>query len=336
MAITMEDIAQIAGVNRSTVSRALANSPRVKPDTRVRIQQIAREMGYLTNTVARSLTTKRTYNLGVLLLDITEAYVGELVREMDDAARRIGYGLILAHCGYGVQQIQSSLHMLIERRADAIIVSDRVIADIYRPLLDEDHFPVVFLNIREKDHSLVTDNTGAARKGMAYLLDLGHQRIAYIGSPRAKVESNERQRGYEQALRERNLSPDPRLIVTPSSWAAAEAGREGVEMLLHESPLPTAVFCFNDLTAIGAIAAISVAGLRIPADISVLGFDNNSLAPYTVPALSTIAQPKRLMAERAVQKALRLLTGQPTTEEGLLQCELIVRDSTAPPRAGPP
>ncbi len=158
-----------------------------------------------------------------------------------------------------------------------------------RPLLTR-ITSLVFLNIREKDHALVTDNT-AARKGMAYLLDLGHQRIAYIGRPRAKVESNERHRGYEQALRERNLSPDPRLIVTPSSWAAAEAGREGVEMLLRRPPLPTAVFCFNDLTAIGAIAAISAAGLRIPSDISVLGFDNNSLAPYTVPALSPSPNP---------------------------------------------
>ncbi len=333
MPVTMEDIARAAGVARSTVSRALANSHRVNLQTRLNIQRIAREMGYLPNAVARGLTTKRTYNLGVLILDITEAYVGELVREMDRAARENGYGLILAHCGYEFEQIRDSVNMLVQRRVDAIIVADRVITDIYEPFLQGREQPFLVINMREHPYSVSIDNTGSAKRAVDFLLELGHGRIAYIGSPRAKVESKEREDGYRQALSERGVLPEPDLIVIPDSWAAAEAGRQGMERLLKTcSPAPTAVFCFNDLTAIGAMAEIASHGLHVPGEISVIGFDNNKLAPFTVPALTTMAQPKERMAELAVKNVLGMLDGKPIEGSEPFACELIVRDSTAPPR----
>ncbi len=133
MAVKMEDLARTAGVSRSTISRALADNPRVKAETRARIQRLAADMGYLPNSVARSLATKRTHNLGVLLLDITEAFVSEVVREMENVARASGYQLLLAHCGYQAEQIGISFDILLERQVDAVIVADRVIADIFCP-----------------------------------------------------------------------------------------------------------------------------------------------------------------------------------------------------------
>ncbi len=187
------------------------------------------------------------------------------------------------------------------------------------------------MNVKELPYSVVLDNEGSAQKGTEYLLSLGHERIAYIGSPRAKAESAQRQAGYERALSGRGIAPDPRLIVTPSDWRAAEAGRQGVGLLRAVSPLPTAVFCFNDLTAFGAMAEISAMGLNVPRDISVLGFDDNLLAPYMVPALTTMAQPKALLAKFAVQNALDALAGEPPHHTDTLPCRLVVRASTAAP-----
>jgi LacI family transcriptional regulator, repressor for deo operon, udp, cdd, tsx, nupC, and nupG len=331
MAVKMEDLARTAGVSRSTISRALAGSSRVKPETRARIQRLAADMGYLPNSVARSLTTKRTYNLGVLLLDITEAFVSELVRDMESAARESGYQLLLAHCGYEVQQIRISFDILLQRQVDAVIIADRVITDIYLPPLQDFEVPLVVMNVRDLPYSVVVDNEGSARAGVEHLLDLGHERIAYIGSPRARVESAERQAGYERALLSRGISPDLELIVTPTDWRAAEAGRQGVDILRGLSRPPTAVFCFNDLTALGAMAEISAVGLNVPRDISVLGFDDNLLAPYMVPALTTMAQPKALLAKLAVGNALRALAGQPPQPRDALPCRLVVRASTAAP-----
>jgi DNA-binding LacI/PurR family transcriptional regulator len=331
MAVKMEDLARTAGVSRSTISRALAGSPRVKPETRTRIQRLAADMGYLPNSVARSLATKRTYNLGVLLLDITEAFVSELVREMETVAREAGYQLLLVHCGYEVQQIRVSFDILLERQVDAVIVADRVITDIFLPPLQERDVPLVVMNVKDLPYSVLVDNQGSAREGVEYLLDLGHQRIAYIGSPRARVESAERQAGYEQALLSRGISPDPKLIVTPTDWRAAEAGRQGVHVLCGLPRLPTAVFCFNDLTAFGAMAEISAMGLNVPQDISVLGFDDNLLSPYMIPALTTMAQPKALLAKFAVENALQALAGQPPQHREALPCRLMVRASTAAP-----
>ena len=331
MVVTLEDIAKAAGVSRSTVSRSLADSPRVNVETRKRIQQFAREMGYLPNVVARGLTTKRTYNLGVLLLDITEVFVSELVRDIDHVARELDYRLVLSHCGNDYENVRINANGLLQRQVDAIIVADRVLTDLYLPLLQESPVPVIVINMREQHHPVSTDNSAAAKQGVNHLLDLGHQRIAYIGSARAMAESRERQAGYEQALLNRGISPQPALAVMPVNWSAPEAGCQGMEQLLKLSPLPTAVFCFNDLTAIGAIAKISTAGLNAPRDISVLGFDNICLAPYVVRALTTVAQQKERLAELAVETALNLIAGGLPSKRELLPGKLVIRDSTAPP-----
>ena len=335
MRVTMEDLARAAGVSRSTVSRALADSARVKPETRAYIQQLARDKGYFPNAVARSLTTKRTRDLGVLLLDITEAFVSEMVGDLDRAARQAGYRLVLANCGYEFEQIGTSVNMLLERQVDAIIVADRVITDIFYPLLEQTQVPVISMNRRELPYSVGVDNEGAARQGVEHLLGLGHRRIGYIGTSRATVESRERQVGYEQALLSRGISPDPALTVTPTTWRAAAAGREGIRALLRVFPLPTALFCFNDVTAIGTLAELFAAGLKVPQNVSVLGFDDISLAPHTVPALTTLAQPRERMAKLVVDNALSLLAGEPPKHSSSLLCELIIRDSTAPPGTGP-
>jgi DNA-binding LacI/PurR family transcriptional regulator len=160
-------------------------------------------------------------------------------------------------------------------------------------------------------------------------LGLGHERIAYIGGSRSVEESLERRLGYEQALAGRGITLDRSLVIESDGWP--EGGSLSMERLLRLPRLPTAIFCFNDMTAIGAIKAACAAGLRVPRDLSIVGFDDISLARYLVPALTTVAQQKDLMARLAVELILSLLDSREPPANTTLPAKLVVRDSTAPP-----
>lgn len=329
-ATSLEDIARAAGVARSTVSRALADSPRVKPATRQRIQQLARELGYVPNAVARGLTTKRTYNLGIMVLDIGKPYTAELVREIDQVAQGFGYRLILSHRGPVPERALISISLLLQQRVDAIIVPEPALPDLYLPLLERSTLPLIIINKRNGPCFVGTDNFGSARMGVIYLLDLGHKRIAYIGSYSEAEENRERQLGYEQTLLDEGVMPDTALSVVIAEPSLPAAGWRSMEKLLNLSQPPTAVFCYNDLTAIGAMGAAHAAGLNVPRDISILGFDGISMGSYSAPPLTTMAQQKKRLAELSVEMALRMIAGDAPVQSEPLPAILTVRSSTAP------
>jgi len=328
MAVTIQDIATAAKVSQSTVSRALANSPRVKLETRKLIQQLAREMGYTPSAIARGLATKRTHTLGVVVWDIADAFVAELVRAIDRAALESGYSLVLSHCGDDPQRQLSAVNILRQQRVDGIIVPDSSAADFFLPLVTEGDVPVILINHRAYRYSVGTDNESAARMAVDYLAHLGHQRIAYIGGMRYRVESEERKAGYRQALAAGGLPLDVSLSV--DGEGGAEGGQKGMKQLLTLPQPPTAVFCFNDLTAIGAIGAIQASGRRVPDDISVMGFDDITLNPYLHPSLTSVAQQKEQIAHMALAMVLRLLEHESVPVGQFLAGNLMPRDSTAP------
>ncbi len=329
MTVSMKDVAQAAGVSLSTVSRALADSARVNPETRERIQGIAREMGYLPSAIARGLATRRTHTLGVVVMDITDPFIAEIVRNIDRTALNHGYSLILSSCGSDPQRELTAIRFLRQHRVDAIIVPDPFIGETSLPLLEESGVPVILINKKRYLHSVGIDNVHAAQLGVNHLLDLGHTRTAYIGGSRSPEESMERRYGYEQALVARGIAPDPSLVVEGNGWP--EGGSLGMERLLKLHEPPSSVFCFNDVTAIGAIQAAFTAGLRVPDNISIIGFDDINLAPYLMPPLTTIAQPKDQMAQLAVEMALSLLDGEQPPDDVTLRGKLVVRGSTARP-----
>jgi DNA-binding LacI/PurR family transcriptional regulator len=331
VAVVMEDIAKTAGVSRSTVSRALADSSRVKLETRQEIQHLAQEMGYVPNAVARGLITRRSYALGVVRLGFTDAYPAELVEAIDEAARKSGYRIVPSRRGTDAKQGLADIKLLLEQQVEAIVVIESPFVDEYLSLLANHNVPVILLYSGQHPYSLGTDNISAARLAVEHLQDLGHERIAFIGSSTIAVESRERQLGYEQALQQRGVTPDPDLIVTYDDWVWAEGGYKSVSKLLRLTQPPTAVFCWNDETAIGVLGGLGAAGLHVPKDMSLVGFDNISLVPYLNPPLTTIAQPKERIAELTMQVVLNLIAGDEIIGHQKLPGRLIVRGSTAPP-----
>jgi LacI family repressor for deo operon, udp, cdd, tsx, nupC, and nupG len=328
MPVTMDDVAKAAGVALSTVSRALADNPRVKVITRAQIQKLAREMGYVPSAIARGLATKRTYSLGVVVRDIVDPFLAELVRLIDMHALELGYSLILSHSGDAEQRERAAINILRQQRVDAIIMPDSSVSDSFLSQVTNDGIPVVLLNRMSYPYSIEIDNVGAGEMAANHLLDLGHRRIAYIGGTRTQAESDDRQSGYARALEKRGHSVDPSLITLGNGWS--DGGRDCMRQFLKLAHPPTAVFCYNDLTAFGAIGAIQSAGLRVPQDISVVGFDDITLAAILHPPLTSIAQAKEQMAKLAVEMANALATGKPAAQRTILPGRLVVRASTCP------
>ena len=328
MTVSMKDIAEAAGVTESTVSRALADSPRINPDTRHRIQRISKEMGYVPSAIARGLATNRTSTLGVVVMDPLEAFNADMVIAINRNACGYGYSVILSICDPDPEREMSAIRLLLQQRVDAIIVPDPHIADSALPQLEQMGVPVILINRSSYAFSVGTDSVDGARQATEHLLNLNHRRIAYIGGTRSAEESLERQKGYLQALQARGIPPDPLLIVQGDGWCGG--GKECMEQLLALPQPPTAVFCFNDVTAAGVLQAIHNAALRVPEDVSVVGFDDTSLASCLVPPLTTIAQPMDALARLALRTAFDPLAEHETSTRVILSGKLVVRESTGP------
>jgi DNA-binding LacI/PurR family transcriptional regulator len=334
MTVSIKDIAKVMNISYSTVSRGLNNSPRVKPEMRERIQRTAAEMGYLPSAVARSLVTRRTQTIGVVVTKITDLFFAEVIQGIEETAVHSGYSLILTNSDGQPDRELAAIQMLRERRVDGFILVAACAGQAHKELFFSTHptqIPLVIINNVHQEHigySVETDNLGGGWAATQHLLALGHRRIAYIAGPPTEWDNVERQQGYEQALQAAGLQVDPQLIVPGDS--RPEGGLQAMQPLLTGSTHPTAVFCYNDATAIGAMRAIYAAGLRIPPDVSVVGFDDIDLAPYLAPALTTVAQAKREMGGMAVQMVLDLLNDKPV-QDCVLPSRLVIRESTAPP-----
>jgi LacI family repressor for deo operon, udp, cdd, tsx, nupC, and nupG len=247
------------------------------------------------------------------------------------------YSVILTNSGGDLERELAALRSLRERRVDGIILISGCTKDT---LCAEEGIdtPIVIINNAHREHigySVEVDNAAGSREAVRHLLDLGHRRIAHIAGPAREWDAVERLRGYEEALQAGGLTVDQELIVPGDS--RIEGGIASMEQLLALPQRPTAVFCYNDATAIGAMRAVRIAGLDIPGDLSIVGFDDIDMARYLEPPLTTVAQPKRQMGETAVEVILQLLsdTQQPDradraqVQDCVLPSRLVVRESTS-------
>jgi DNA-binding LacI/PurR family transcriptional regulator len=314
------------------------NVPRVALRTRERVLAAVKALDYEPNILARGLVTRRTHTIGVVVYDIANPYYGQMVRGMEDAAFSRGYDLIIGNSDADARKDLSYLRVFRRRRVDGILAT---ISDPSRDDLrawTSASCPAVFLDkfYRSEDCSYVTvNNRQAAFQAVDHLLSIGHRRIGIVtASMTASHSVKERIAVYWEALRARGGEEEAGLLAR-CERQIEEGGFRATQELLQAGNLPTALFCTNDVIAIGAMRAIFDAGLDIPHDISVVGFDDVPIAALLRVPLTTVAQPIPQMGAAAVELLIeRIEGGTPLPPRQIvLEAHLVVRRSTAPPRA---
>jgi DNA-binding LacI/PurR family transcriptional regulator len=332
MAVSIKDIARLAGVSHSTVSRALNRSPLIPPATAERIQRIAAEKGYTASAVARSLVTRKTKAIGVVVTSIADPFNGEVVAGIEELANNEGYSVVLATSQADPLREMTVVRSFRERRVDGILVASSRLGAQYQPLSDELEAPIVLLNNQhpsELAHSVSIDNTDGGYQATAHLIALGHRHIAYIGDESGLQSDEERFRGFQSALKKAHLKVHPEFVVRGDG--KLEGGKQRAAELLHLPAPPTAIFCYNDMTALGVIEEVHARGWRVGREVSVVGFDNLFFAASLQPSLTTFHQPKRELGKQAMQLMLAILKGQPAERKIVLRGELVVRGSSGKP-----
>ncbi len=327
---SIKDIARIARVSHPTVSRALQNSPLVNAKTAERIRKIAKESGYRASAVARGLVTRRTRTIGLVVTTVADPFTSEVVSGIEQTANDHGYSVFLADSNADPHRERKIVQAFAEQRVDGIIVTSSRVGALYLPLLSEMMVPIVLINDQHPGafvHSIMIGNVEGVRAVAEHLIGLGHKRIAYIGDQYGYQSDTERFAGYRETLDAAGIPVLPELVVRGDG--KPEAGMHAMDELLALSQPPTAVCCYNDMTALGAMRSIRSHGLSVPDEISVAGFDDLFVASYTQPPLTTVRQPMRRMGQLAMENLIKLMSGEESVVRIKVKAELVVRESTA-------
>jgi len=332
--VTIREIADLAGVSIATVSRVLNARGDVSPETRDLVSRIIRERGYTANRSARSLSIGRTGLVGVLVPLVHPAYFSAIISGVAEALHGQDLRLVLSPTGHEHDREVSLLDRLMHGLTDgALIVLPEESSDELAQLQDEGYSFVVIDPLEPLDEripSVSAAHTSGADQAMQHLLGLGHRRIGAITGPRGWVATEDRRRGYHAALAAAGILPDPALVEEANFEISG--GTRAAGALLDLAEPPTAIFAFNDNLAIGTLQAARARGLRVPQDLSVVGFDDLEYATIATPELTTVRQPLAEMGRTAVSLLVRLLARQPfETLHIELATRLVIRESTAPP-----
>jgi LacI family repressor for deo operon, udp, cdd, tsx, nupC, and nupG len=328
----MSDIARLVGVSPATVSRALAGSSLVAAETRQRVEEAVRATGYVVNHVASGLRRQRSRQILVVLPDIANPFFTEVILGIEEEAQAQGFGVLVGNTAGAREREDRLARQLLTGAVDGLILLTG-----RRPRLpagvDASRMIAVSERIPRCAIATVTiDNVAGARQATEHLLALGHQRIGHIGGPPANILTGERLQGYKDALTAAGIVTDAALIAHGDFSFAS--GRAAMRRLLSLPQPPTAVFCSNDEMAIGAMRAAREAGIAVPADLSLVGFDDIPFAGFCDPALTTLLQPRRDLGRRAAGLLLNALAGRQAPRGAvILPHELVLRETTAAPHA---
>jgi LacI family repressor for deo operon, udp, cdd, tsx, nupC, and nupG len=336
--VSIKDIARVAEVSHSTVSRALSDSSLVSAETKARIQRLAQEMGYSPDAQARSLVMGRTQAIGLVVTTITDPFIAEVVEAIENTALDDGYTVILASSKAEPDREIAAVEMLRSKRVDGVIVTSSRVGALYQDHLDRLRVPVVLLNSHSTQsgpytYSITVNNRHGACLATDHLIQLGHRRIAYVTGPANHSDDLERLAGYRQTLSEARIRSDRALVVAGSGDAGG--GERALPRLMALDHPPSAVFCYNDMTAIGLMRAARHMGLSVPRDLAVVGFDDIPFASYVTPALTTIAQPKAEMGRVAMEMVLAVMKEADSNgrvSNVVVEGQLIVRESSGTAR----
>jgi LacI family transcriptional regulator len=329
MPVTIKDVARESGVNTSTVSRALNNVYGVNHETRKHVLEVATRLNYRTNQVARGLVTGRSQTIGLVVSDIRNPFFAEVARGAEDAAHRAGRDLVLCNSDLKAGKQMDYFDSLLAKRVDGIVMNSvAVLSRVQQDQLWAAGVPIVLLNrssVYRRFSSVLGDNLEGGQIAGNYLIDLGHTKVGHITGPRAHGNLTDRAKGFLKAFHDRGL-PEPDVIYGEHTFAG---GYESANQLLGPDRRITAIFAGNDVLAFGCIRAAIEKGIRIPDDISIIGFDNVEISQITSPPLTTIDQPKYEIGKAAIEMLLNMIAkdGIREPEHRVIGVRLIERQS---------
>ena len=336
--ITIKDIAREAGVSAQTVSRAINDKGEIRPETRARILRIADQLGYRPNSVARSLATQRTQNIGLVVPDVSNPFFASVARGIQDAAHQNRYNVFLCNTDENAEREQSAIRSLEAQRVDGILLCSSRLPEAELLQLANRYQPLVLVNrcvAHPQTGCVLVDDARAMKQAVQYLIDLGHRRIGLLAGPAKSHSGQQRSLGYLQAMHEGGLD-------APASWQIhcppqVIGGRTAARTMLGRAPELTVLVAYNDLVAVGALQACADLNLRVPEDCAILGCDDVMLAALVSPPLTTIRIPTYELGQQAMALLLDMMAsqaGQLDTQPPPITISptLIVRDSVNKPK----
>ncbi|NPV52399.1 MAG: LacI family DNA-binding transcriptional regulator [Firmicutes bacterium] len=337
MPVTIKDVAKHANVSQSAAAMAIGNYGRISEKTRQRVLEVAKELGYQPNAIARSMIKKRTNVIGIVIPDICNSVFTEIVRGVADVAKQSGYVTTVCNTDEDIKVEEYYLQDMIERRVDGIILASS--ASTAREVKYRDHTPPIVLVDRHltgfKHDVVAVDNVSGALEAVNYLVSLGHKRIGIVIAPLSVVTSMERFEGYKRALTNHGIDIDKDLICVSD---LKQRGQNVIDMFGRLASPPTALFTANNVVTVGTLLELKAHGIRVPQDVSVIAFDDLQVGPLLNPPLTVVSHPAYMVGSTAAQLLLQRING--TRRNGVdaqtitLKPQLIVRESCSVPSEG--
>ncbi|MEZ4669448.1 MAG: LacI family DNA-binding transcriptional regulator [Anaerolineae bacterium] len=331
---TIKEVAKAAGVSTATVSRVMNGADGVSSKLEKKVHAAMEKLHYHPSTIARSFKKQETRLIGVMLPLLDHPFYSRMATAIEKKLFTSNYRAIICNSEESEEREQAYIEMLLRQRVDGIIINSAAKNTAYMQELQNLKIPYVLIDriLPEIECDKVfCDNSNGGYLGMQHLIQLGHRHIAVVAAPTFTEPIIRRIRGTREALADFGIQDDPNLLVTGDTQLF-DMGYEAACHLLDMNPRPTAIFALTDVTAVGVMHAVAERGLKIPDDLSVLGYDDVPVASYTIPPLTTVAQPIVEMGEEAVDLLFRQIENPHLpNEKAVLQPHLVIRSSTAPP-----